>query len=298
MMKMNFGKFDPNILVENYNKALKDADFREKAEATGLHPEELMKYTSKIELSVEEARNCKGCKSLHECQNKIRGYVHSPVVTDERLYFKYIACPYEQNRLREEKSACRYFEIPESLKLARMKDIYSDDANRLPVIKWLKNFYDSYQTDKHQKGLYLHGSFGSGKTYVICAMLNELSRKGADITIVYYPELLRSLKESFDKEDFPERLSRIKKADILFLDDIGAEFVTPWARDEILGTILQYRMDASLPTFFTSNLTIEELEANLSNTKNDVDKVKARRIIERIKKLTTRLELVSKDRRN
>ena len=57
-------------------------------------------------------------------------------------------------------------------------------------------------------------------------------------------------------------------------------------------------MDANLPTFFSSNLSIAELEEHLSNTKNGVDKVKARRIIERVKQLTDDLELVSKNRRN
>jgi primosomal protein DnaI len=56
-------------------------------------------------------------------------------------------------------------------------------------------------------------------------------------------------------------------------------------------------MEESLPTFFTSNLTIDELEAHLSETKNSVDLVKAKRIIERIKTLTDDIELVSKNRR-
>ena len=89
----------------------------------------------------------------------------------------------------------------------------------------------------------------------------------------------------------------LKKSDVLLIDDIGAESVTSWSRDEILGTILQYRMDSGLPTFFTSNLTIEELETHLSNTKGSVDIVKAKRIIERIKHLTEDLELVSDNRR-
>ena len=57
-------------------------------------------------------------------------------------------------------------------------------------------------------------------------------------------------------------------------------------------------MNNKLSTFFTSNLTLEELEDHLSITKNSEDKVKARRIIERIKQLTEDKELVSKNRRN
>lgn len=37
--------------------------------------------------------------------------------------------------------------------------------------------------------------------------------------------------------------------DVLLIDDIGAENNSPWSRDEVLGTILQYRMDSDLTTF-------------------------------------------------
>ena len=52
-------------------------------------------------------------------------------------------------------------------------------------------------------------------------------------------------------------------------------------------------MDEKLPTFFTSNLTIDELEQHLSVTSREVDAVKARRIIERIKQLTDNITLIS-----
>ena len=56
-------------------------------------------------------------------------------------------------------------------------------------------------------------------------------------------------------------------------------------------------MENHLTTFFTSNLTIDELDEHFSNTKNKVDKVKARRIIERVKQLTDDLVMVSKNLR-
>lgn len=296
-MKVNaIGKCDYDTLKSNYEESLKNPDFAFVANKIDLPDREKMKQTSKIEDSACELKNCKNCKSLHACKNKVRGFVFYPSIKNERLHFDYVACKYERERILKEESSCDYYEMPPSLKTASMKDIVLDDKKRVSVIKWLKNFYDTYEVEPHQKGLYLHGSFGSGKTYLICAMLNELAKKKVGITIVYYPELLRSLKDSFET-DFASRIERLKRVDILFLDDIGAESVTPWARDEILGTILQYRMDANLPTFFTSNLTIEELEDHLSSTKNGVEKVKARRIIERVRQLSTDLELVSTNRR-
>ena len=58
-----------------------------------------------------------------------------------------------------------------------------------------------------------------------------------------------------------------------FIDDIGAETTTSWGRDEVLGTILQYRMQEGLVTFFTSNFTMDELEEHFSVSKGSNDSV-------------------------
>ena len=73
--------------------------------------------------------------------------------------------------------------------------------------------------------------------------------------------------------------------------------MTEWSRDEVLGTILQYRMQEGLTTFFTSNLTIKDLEEHFSVSHGGVEKVKAKRIIERIKQLTTEMLMVSVNKR-
>lgn len=156
---------------------------------------------------------------------------------------------------------------------------------------------ENYQKGKSPKGLYLTGSFGSGKTYLIAALFNEMAKRGVRSALIYYPELLRSLKSSFSS-DYEERFRYIKRVPLLLLDDIGAENVTAWSRDEVLGPILQYRMEEGLSTFFTSNLNLEELESNFIIKSSSLEKVKARRIMERIKQLTISLSLISENRRN
>src|SRR5699024_4393739 len=85
-----------------------------------------------------------------------------------------------------------------------------------------------------------------------------------------------------------EKIDAFKNADVLMLDDIGAETFSAWFRDEVLGSILQYRMMERLPMFFTSNYTMEQLEEILaSSTKGTVEKVKERRIMERIHQVST-----------
>ena len=85
---------------------------------------------------------------------------------------------------------------------------------------------------------------------------------------------------------------------LLLIDDLGAEAVTPWARDEILCPLLQYRMDEKLPTFFTSNLDLKALENHLAITSKGDEVIKSGRIISRIKQLTEYQELISKNLRD
>ena len=297
-----------DIIKDKYGKSLykleksyqddydNDLMFRKLANKTKLPTETLMKYTTKLELSSCEHRNCDKCKSLMECNNEVNGYRYTPEVNGNDIEFAYVPCKYkldldEQNKYLDN---IYYFDIPRDIKNARMKDINTSDKNRFPVIKWLKEFITNYENDKHIKGLYLNGNFGCGKTYLISAMFNELAKKGTRVAMIYYPEFLRNLKESFnDSEEYKNKFNYIKKVPVLLLDDIGAESVSEWSRDEVLGTILQYRMEESLPTFFTSNLTISELEQHLSVANREVDSVKARRIVERIKQLTDDITMIS-----
>ena len=181
------------------------------------------------------------------------------------------------------------------LAMASMADIDASDKKRLPAVKWLINFCKNYDRTTPHKGLYLHGTFGCGKTYLISAAFNELSKKRVTTEIVYYPELLRDLKSDFDL--FGDTIDYLENVDLLLIDDIGAEKVTEWSRDEILGTILQHRMNNYKTTFFTSNLTIEELEQHLIISSNIDEKVKARRIIQRVKQLTEDIELIGENNR-
>jgi primosomal protein DnaI len=102
----------------------------------------------------------------------------------------------------------------------------------------------------------------------------------------YVPEFMREVTESLHDHSLQQKLSQLKKVSVLILDDIGAEFLTAWKRDEILGAILQYRASEQLPTIFTSNMDLDELEEHLTHTNKSSDWMKAKRIMERIRHYT------------
>ena len=292
-------KLDEEALTRSYQDACSDKEFYEYVNSLKIKEDILMKYTTQLEEAFLENKNCNKCKNLEDCKNKVKGYKYTPISDGKIISFSYDACPKMNKCLKENayKENLDLYEMPKEMRDACFKEIYKDDKSRLPIIKYFKEFIDNYDKEEKPKGLYLHGSFGSGKTYLIAALFNEMAKRGVRSILVYYPEFLRNLKASFNT-NYGDKFNEIKKIPLLLLDDIGAENCSNWSRDEVLGPILQYRMENHLPTFFTSNLTLEELEKLLSITSSGVDKVKARRIIERIKQLTTNLELISKNRRD
>ena len=297
-------KVDEDKLAHNFQDACSDKEFYDYVYGLNVKEEVLMRYTSSLEDTFIENKNCKNCKGLDSCLNKVKGYCYNAVNDKGMITFSYDACDYMEKKIKEDsyKENLDLFELPKEIKDASFKNIYKDDKSRVPIIKYFKEFMDHYNDEEKPKGVYLNGSFGSGKTYLIACLFNEMAKRGVKSILLYYPEFLVSLKTSFSKSsennDFEERRECVKRIPLLLLDDIGAENTSAWSRDEVLGPILQYRMENHLPTFFTSNLTIEELEEALSTTSSGVDKVKARRIIERVRQLTKSFDLISKNRRN
>ncbi|MDD3821521.1 MAG: primosomal protein DnaI [Bacilli bacterium] len=286
------------LLKDSYLQALKKAEFRKLISTLNLPEEDLIKYTSKLEECAFEINNCQKCQNLLSCPNNMMGFVFTPINDDNRLIFSYVACRYQQKITKDRAYQDNVYavDVPKEIRIACMRKIDTTDKNRYEVITWLKKFIERYLKSSSIKGLYLSGNFGSGKTYLVAAMFNELAKKNIRSAIIYWPEYLRKLKASFN-DDFANNFESIKKIPLLLIDDIGAENTTAWSRDEILGSILQYRMQEYLPTFFTSNLNLDELRDHFSITSNSVDLVKATRIIERIKQLTTVKQMISANRR-
>ncbi len=296
--KEEIPKVDLTALTHSFQDACANKDFKNFVDGLNIKDEILMKYTSNLEDAFLEWHNCSKCRSLSTCKNKVEGYCYVPEENGNIINFSYVVCDKKSKDLEKNayKNNLELFDINQDIKNASFKDVYKDDKARLPILKYFKEFMDHYKDEEKPKGVYLHGSFGSGKTYLIAALFNEMAKKGEKSILIYYPEFLRKLKSSF-QTNYNDQFEEIKKVPLLLLDDIGAENCSNWSRDEVLGPILQYRMENHLPTFFTSNLTLEELEKSLSITTSGIDKVKARRIIERIKQLTINHELVSKNRR-
>ncbi len=282
-------------LDKEYEEALKNPVFQEIVKKTRLSKDELKNYTSSLEDAALEYGHCLECKNLLDCPNRMRGHVYFPRVQKGILDFEYKPCAF-QKKLEKETLYQRnvaYFSVPKTLQEASMNSIFKKDKSRFDAILWIGDFLKKYEEGNSYKGLYLFGNFGCGKSYLIAALFNELAKKNCRSAMVFWPEFLR---QAF-YDDFKDKFEVIKKVPLLLIDDIGAENVTAWTRDEILCPLLQYRMEEGLTTFFTSNLSLEELEEHLSVSKSGVEKIKAGRIVSRVKQLAEPLNMISKNLR-
>ena len=140
--------------------------------------------------------------------------------------------------------------------------------------------------NRSKKGAYIYGATATGKTFLLGCVYNYLKRNGKQPAIIYYPEFIRKIKSRISNNDYTEYVDIIRTQEILLIDDIGAENTTDFIRDEILGPIINYREAEKLPTFFTSNLSYDDLLEFVSTSNNKVDYTKAVRIVDRIKSLT------------
>lgn len=236
-----------------------------------------------------QSHNCNSCKSLDDCQNLLKGHHPKLAIGRNAIDIYYERCPLKimDEEKRKSEKLIKSMYVPRDIIDATFADIDLNDSGRLEAVDRAAQFVENYTPGNRQKGLYFYGKFGVGKSYLLGAIANELAKKKIPSMIVYFPELLRELKGSIGDSTLNEKIENVKKQPVLMIDDIGAETMSSWTRDEVLGPILQFRMQEYLPTFFSTNFDYQELEHHLTYTqRGEEEKMKARRILERIRFLT------------
>jgi primosomal protein DnaI len=261
--------------------------------------EEYRRVISKLTQYVREQGNCAKCTGLETCGNLMAGHCSELVGYETYIDVKSKKChrleAYEEKQKRQQ--LMKSHKIPKSVLAATFDTI--DIDQRADVIAEAIEYCGLFAekgTPSH--GLYLYGPFGTGKSHIAGAMANYLAALGVDSFMVYVPDFVQEVYNSIRNNTVSQLTDAVKNVKVLILDDIGAENLNPWMRDEIIGSILQHRMGEELPTIFTSNLTLNELEEHFSSTaKGGVEKKKAMRIMERIRHYVKPLPVTGRNRR-
>ena len=240
----------------------------------------------------DDFKTCLHCPSLEHCPKDNQGMRKKLAYYDQEIIIELQSCQYGK-QWEEKRNLLNQFVITnvnESLLLT--------DINRLDILKKEKLTTNEkvalaqikkYSKEPTETGLFLHGEMRTGKTTLLAALMNALAKEKKEIGFIHFPTFLIDLKASFSSKESDNSLDKLMKVDYLLLDGIGEENVTQWSRDEVLLTILSYRLLNHLPTFFNSMYGYKEL--NKVYTIKKGDEIRANTITAKMKALSIEIML-------
>jgi DNA replication protein DnaC len=186
----------------------------------------------------------------------------------------------QQEALRQEEEAYRQaWEREQRLALLEQldkayrgwdQDTYPKQGNQ----KALRKVLDYIEQGTYQqRGLGLVGPVGCGKTslavtaykLVASRLLDYPTVPATKIQFVSVLDMIDRWRRSFDEDKrtgeprYAQLYQRSAEASLLILDDLGAERPTEWTQEQ-LNKLIDYRARNELPTWFTTNCSLEELE--------------------------------------
>ncbi|MDQ0337832.1 primosomal protein DnaI [Caldalkalibacillus uzonensis] len=251
--------------------------------------EQLERFAIKVKHYVREEENCRRCQGLAKCPNLLKGHYARLLAYSGMLDVTYTPCHYLKQADQQARRAklIKSHHIAADILQGSFRHFDQGDGGRLDAFQAVLDFCMSAQPGKSPMGIYLYGPLGVGKSYLLGAAANKLAERDIASYMVYTPEFFREVKGAIAEQKVEEKIEALQSVPVLILDDIGAETMSAWARDEVLGPILQYRVTHKLPTLYTSNYDYDQLEEHLAySQKGGIEQMKAKRIMERIRHYT------------
>ncbi|MCH5300951.1 MAG: ATP-binding protein [Ruminococcus sp.] len=227
-----------------------------------------MSFQKVIENAINQANkntnfyiNQEGLKVCNKCNEPIEVRL-SPEEQTKMLGLKKRPrmCKCERDKQEQdeeyEKKRRQQMRIEELRKRGITDVIYSayqfskDDGRNAQNIKYCKSYVANWATNKaDNNGVLFFGDVGKGKSFMAGCIANALIDKGI---YAYMTTLSRLVRNRIDKNSYT---IDITEPDLLVIDDLGVEKITPTVFE-----IIDDRYRANKPTIITTNLTADKLK--------------------------------------
>lgn len=216
-----------------------------------------------------EASACPLCKGA--------GFVHPRLPSGSPDYSRVVTCRCLQKELDKERQARlqRYSGLEAKL----LKNMTFDNFNQEglnPLPEQRENLKEAFRLAlefaKSPDGwLVFVGANGCGKTHLAAAIANYRLKEGQPVKFVVVPDFLDHLRSTFSPESqvsYDQLFEEVKNAPLLILDDLGKQTTTPWAQEKLY-QIINHRYNYQLPTVFTTNCSLDEIDSPISSRLSD-----------------------------
>lgn len=269
-------KFDKNLFL-----SIKSNDISEKEII--LNQNILLKYIDQFE----------------ETNQNLGKYNLNLSIENGQFVFNFSIKDLEQNKELLINKIARNYYFPLPAKSNYLIDIDKDiywDKERLILQKNLFTILNKLKNKEKNKGFWISGDFGVGKSYIMLSFLNFVAKNlNLKVAYIFWPDFIidyqNNISLNISEISSAQKFNYLKMADILIIDDIGAEKSNSWIRNNFLLPVINYRLEANKLTFFISNYSLIQYEKILLNEinskrQNDIfEKKNIMRVIERIKGL-------------
>ena len=121
------------------------------------------------------------------------------------------------------------------------------------LLNYCRNYAARFS--QNSPNLLFMGHSGLGKTHLALAIADAVLEGGHDVLYTSAAALAAQLgREHFDYSNNDEWLAACQEADLLILDDLGTEYITPLTIS-VLYELINTRMLTHRPTIYTTNIT-------------------------------------------
>ena len=191
-----------------------------------------------------------------------------------------VICKCKKEELEKDNERIRQQELSNRLKTLKKNSLMDERFNGCTFDNWTiedsnKKLYnlgirycEKWDSIKKENiGLILHGVPGTGKTFLSFCIANYLIDRYVPVIAISSIGILSRIKETYNSygiEGEAEIIRTIQNADLLVLDDLGAENDTDWTKSMIY-EIIDFRYRNEKPMIVTTNLSMDALKKKLTS---------------------------------
>lgn len=128
------------------------------------------------------------------------------------------------------------------------------------ILKFCREYVINFSPLKSENILFM-GDAGLGKTHLTLAIVGELLGKGFDVVYGSSFNLFSAIETEHFSHNGDDTYNILISCDLLAIDDLGSEFMSPYIQSVILN-IINTRMMAKKTTIISTNLSMADIEKN------------------------------------